>query len=76
MKLSISLPAADVAVLDSFAQHSGLPSRSAAVQFAIRLLKHPDLEQDYAEAWDDWQIAGDGAAWEPTVADWMVDAAR
>ncbi len=76
MKLSISLPAADVAVLDSFAHRSGLPSRSAAVQFAVRLLNHPDLEQDYAAAWDEWQAVGDGTAWESTVADGVADAAR
>ena len=62
MKLSISLTDEDVAVLDEFAQRSGLPSRSAAVRHAIRLLRDPELEQDYAAAWEEWRWrCGDGA---------------
>lgn len=76
MKLSVSLPAVDVAVLDEFARTSGLPSRSAAVQHAIRLLRLPDLEQDYAAAWDEWESSGAQAAWDNTAADGFTDAAR
>ncbi len=76
MKLSVSLSADDVAVLDEFARSSGLPSRSAAVQHAIGLLRHVDLEQDYAAAWEDWESSGDRAAWEETVDDGLTDAAR
>jgi Arc/MetJ-type ribon-helix-helix transcriptional regulator len=76
MKLSISLPEADVAALDEYARASGLPSRSAAVQHAIQLLHHPDLEQDYAAAWDEWESSGERAAWEATTADGLADAAR
>jgi hypothetical protein len=76
MKLSVSLPEGDVMILDEFARVSGLRSRSAAIQFAIRLLRHPDLEQDYAAAWDEWESSGELEAWETTTADGMVDAAR
>ena len=76
MKLSISLPDEDVAALDEYARATGLRSRSAAVQQAIRLLQHPDLEQDYAAAWDDWESSGERAAWETTTADGLADAAR
>ena len=76
MKVSVSLPAEDVAVLDEYARTSGLPSRSAAVRHAIRALRLPDLEQDYAAAWDDWESSGEQGAWDGTVADGLIDAAR
>ena len=69
MKLSVSLPDEDVEVLDAFAQRAGLPSRSAALQHAIRLLRHPDLEQDYAAAWQEWDASGEAALWERTASD-------
>ena len=53
-----------------------LPSRSAAVQRAIRLLRHPDLDQDYTAAWDEWTASGDQAAWETTAGDGLADASR
>ena len=76
MKLSISLPEEDVAVLDRFARDAGLPSRSAAVQHAVRLLRHPGLEDDYAAAWTEWRDSGGEAEWEGTTADGLDDAAR
>ena len=76
MKLSISLSDEDVAALDEFARATGLRSRSAAVQRAIRLLRHPGLEQDYAAAWEEWESTGERAAWEVTAADGLPDAAR
>ncbi len=76
MKLSVSLPEEDVAALDEYARVAGLPSRSAALQHAIRLLRHPDLETDYAAAWEEWQSSGDEATWEGAVADGLVDATR
>lgn len=76
MKLSVSLPIEDVAVLDEYARTAGLPSRSAAVQHAIRLLRLPDLEEDYASAWDEWESSGEQAAWDRSAADGLSDAAR
>lgn len=76
MKLSVSLSEVDVATLDKYAQATGLSSRSAAIQQAIRLLGDPDLEGAYAAAWDEWEASGDAAAWEQTAADGLADAAR
>lgn len=76
MKLSVSLPDEDVAALDNYARAQGLKSRSAAVQRAIRMLRHPDLEQDYIAAWDEWEASGEEAAWESAAADGLADAAR
>ena len=69
MKLSVSLPDEDVAVLDEFAQRAGLSSRSAALQHAIRLLRHPDLEQDYAAAWQEWDTSPEAALWQTATGD-------
>lgn len=69
MKLSVSLPPEDVAVLDDFARSSGLRSRSAVIRHALRQLRLPDLEQDYAAAWAEWATSGEQAAWESTGGD-------
>ncbi|MBA3409674.1 MAG: ribbon-helix-helix protein, CopG family [Geodermatophilaceae bacterium] len=76
MKLSVSLPNEDVAILDEFARASNLPSRSAALHHAVRMLRLPELEQDYETAWLEWESSGDQAAWSVTAADGVADAAR
>ena len=76
MKLSVSLPDEDVAVLDEFARTTGLSSRSAALHHAVRMLRLPELEQDYEAAWNEWESSADHAAWSVTVADGIADAAR
>ena len=76
MKLSISLPDQDVALLDDYVRTAGLTSRSAGVQRAVRLLRHPDLEQDYAAAWEEWDRSGEPGLWDATAADGLADAAR
>lgn len=70
--MSISLSADDLALLDEHVRQAGLPSRSAAVQEAVRLLRHGDLEEQYAQAWDEWGASGDRAAWEGTVGDGLT----
>ena len=75
MKISISLPDQDVAVLDEYARTSGL-NRSAVIRCALRLLRHPELEQDYAAAWEEWETSGEQGAWEGTTADGLSDAPR
>ena len=72
VKLSISIPAEDVAILDEHAKKAGLGSRSAAVHAAIRVLRHSELEDDYAAAWEDWERSGDRASWETTSADGLA----
>lgn len=76
MKLSISLPDDDVAILDEFARSAGLPSRSAAIQIAVRSLRLPELEDDYAAAWQEWEASGEQTPWDNTAADGVADAAR
>ena len=75
MKLSVSLSDEDVAALDAYVKRTGLPSRSAGLQRAVQMLRHPDLENDYAEAWAQWSADGH-SAWESTVGDGVTDAAR
>ena len=72
MKLSVSLPADDVAVLDEHARRTGLRSRSAALHQAVRLLRQSGLEEDYASAWDDWEGSGDGPVWEAVTDDGLT----
>lgn len=76
MKLSVSLPDEDVALLDEFARATGLRSRSAALQHAVRMLRLPELERDYETAWEEWAASGDHQAWESTTADGLARAAR
>ena len=65
----MSLSAEDVALLDEYAVALGLKSRSAVVQRAIRSLAQSGLEQDYAEAWDEWNASREGPLWEKTAHD-------
>jgi hypothetical protein len=76
MKLSVSLSDDDVAALDEYVKMANLPSRSAGLQRAVQMLRHPDLEDEYAEAWTDWSADGHSVAWEAAVGDGMTDAAR
>lgn len=76
MKISVSLPDEDVATLDEFARAAGLPSRSAALQHAVRMLRMPELEHDYEAAWTEWEASGEHAAWDATAPDGVADAPR
>lgn len=76
MKLSVSLTGEDVDILDEFVRTAGLPSRSAALHHAVRMLRLPRLEEDYEAAWNEWEASGDHAAWSVTAADGIADAAR
>lgn len=65
-KVSISLDEVELAYLDAETRLGRYPSRSAAVQAAIRLLKERRLEDAYADAFVDWDdeewdvVSGDG----------------
>jgi hypothetical protein len=76
VKLSVSLSDDDVAVLDAYVERVGLPSRSAGVQRAVQMLRWPTLEEDYANAWQQWSADDHSDAWEGTVGDGVSDAAR
>ncbi len=76
VKLSVSLSADDVALLDSYARDHGLPSRSAALQRAVRQLSHADLERDYVAAFTEWDRSGEREAWDTVAGDGQGRAAR
>ena len=76
MKLSVSLSDEDVEVLDTYIERAGLPSRSAGVQRAIRMLRYPALEDGYGDAWAEWSAAGEEDAWQNVSGDGLGDAAR
>jgi Arc/MetJ-type ribon-helix-helix transcriptional regulator len=73
MKVSVSLPGADVEFLDAYAAEQGLDSRSAAVQRAVRLLRVSDLRASYASAWA--EADEDAEVWDATVGDGLADLA-
>jgi len=75
MKLSVSLPAEDIDLLDGYVSKCRLPSRSAGIRAALHLLRHQSLEDDYAAAWDEWERSGEADAWADTIGDGL-DAAR
>jgi hypothetical protein len=69
MKLSVSLPAEDVAFLDTYAQAQGIESRSAAVHKAVGLLRASELGDAYEHAFGSWQHDQDDQAWDAAIAD-------
>lgn len=73
MKLSVSLPDEDVAFIDEYAMQAGVSSRSAVMQRAIAALRAQRLEQDYEEAFAEWEASGEAALWEATLTDGMQD---
>jgi Arc/MetJ-type ribon-helix-helix transcriptional regulator len=74
MKISVSLTEEDVRLLDEHAQRAGLPSRSAAVHDAVRLLRQVELEVDYSDAWAEWESSPDREAWASSDGDGLPDA--
>jgi hypothetical protein len=46
-----------------------MPSRSAVVHKAVRLLRASGLGAAYEDAWAEWEASDDDALWEPTVDD-------
>ena len=51
-------------------------TRKKPIQLALRLLRQPELEQDYERAWEEWAASGDQTAWDSTAGDGLADAAR
>ena len=77
MKLSVSLPDADVQFLDAYAATRGIETRSAVLHRAVRLLRTTELTGAYEDAWDEWASSDDSALWENATADGMgADATR
>jgi Arc/MetJ-type ribon-helix-helix transcriptional regulator len=69
MKVSVSLPDADVEYLDSYARSQGLDSRSAALQKAVRLLRASELGAAYEAAWAEWDASDDAGLWDSASSD-------
>ncbi|CAN5194982.1 type II toxin-antitoxin system antitoxin MazE9 [soil metagenome] len=74
MKVSVSLADEDVEFLDAYARAQGVPSRSAVVQRAVRLLRASELGLAYADAWEEWAAEPDADLWEATIADGVSPA--
>jgi len=69
MRLTVNVPAGDVAFLDAYIQKLGIPSRSVAVQQAIRLLRTAELAEAYEAAYEDWHGSEDAKLWDSTSGD-------
>ena len=72
MKISVCLLDEDLQFLDDYARTHGMPSRSATVRRAIRLLRASQLEDDYAEAFQEWIDSGESAVWDVALADGLI----
>ena len=72
MRISVSLGDADLRFLDDYAQANGLPSRSATVRRAVRLLRASHLEGDYEEASEEWIDCGEAEVWETVAGDGLT----
>lgn len=72
MKLSVSLPDADVEYLDEYARAQRLESRSAALHKAVRLLRASELGSAYEDAWTEWADSDDGQLWDAVVDDGLA----
>jgi Arc/MetJ-type ribon-helix-helix transcriptional regulator len=69
MKVSVSLPEADIAFLDAYAHAQGIESRSAVLHRAVGLLRATELGDAYENAFTSWSAEDDAAIWEVTVGD-------
>ena len=71
-KVSVNLPAEDIEFLDAYAERRGLPSRSAVVHQAVRLLRASELVGGYESAWQEWSISGDEELWQAVTSDGLT----
>jgi len=69
MKVSVSLPEEDVEFLDEYTESHRIPSRSAALQRAIRLLRASELTDAYEAAFTEWTASPDAESWDATASD-------
>ena len=64
MKISVSLPEEDVAFLDAQG-----PNRSACLHHAITLMRRSRLQEQYDEAFGEWDASDDADLWDRATAD-------
>jgi Arc/MetJ-type ribon-helix-helix transcriptional regulator len=69
VKLSVSLPDEDVAFLDDYARETDADSRSAVIQYSIKLLRQHRLATEYDEAFAEWEGSEDALLWETVTGD-------
>jgi hypothetical protein len=65
----LSVPDEDVESLDAYARDHGLPSRSAALHKAVRLLRGAELAPAYEDAFASWEESEEGRDWDVTTGD-------
>ncbi|MGW1372738.1 antitoxin [Streptomyces sp. NPDC002446] len=75
MKISVSLPQADVTFVDEYARRTEAESRSAVIHAAIELLRAAELEAEYTEAFEEWDASEDAAFWDRASGDGITDEA-
>ena len=73
MKVSVSLPNEDVEYHDDYARQQRLPTLSASLQKAVRLLRVSELGAAYERAWDEWETSGEAEAWERMAHEGLGD---
>lgn len=69
MKLSISLPDEDVALVDAYRRKHEIESRSAVVHRALQLLGTSSLSAEYEAAFQEWDGGEDTALWSAAIHD-------
>jgi Arc/MetJ-type ribon-helix-helix transcriptional regulator len=69
MKISVNLPADDVAFLDAYAAEHAGDNRSAAVHEAIETLRRRDIGAEYQAAFQEWNDSGEAQVWDAVGAD-------
>lgn len=69
MKLSVSLSAGDVDLLDDYVRKHPGSTRSAALREALQLLRERALSDQYALAFAEWDQSADADAWDVVTGD-------
>ena len=72
--MSVSIPDEDVEFLDAYVRNHRAPSRSSAVQCAIRLLRASELGSDYAKSFAEWSDSPDSEAWGAGTGDGFISS--
>ena len=69
MKISLSLPLADIEFIDRYVAEHGERSRSAVVRKALALLREQAIGEMYDVAWRQWVEDGEDKVWDLAVGD-------
>src|ERR1700712_2317352 len=69
MKLSVSLPDADIKVLDDYVRDHAGATRSSALHSAVIALRDVSLDEQYRLAAQEWVGSHDAAEWDAVSGD-------